>query len=129
MKLPYYEDLVKKIYTNLKFTVIDLSIDISSQRIEIKVWMNVTNLRYDGIKLTLGTILEGVNYDRAVALSSMIREEVHGENIRNVGSLTTNDMLCSQSSNFSQMLNEDIFMLWCIKNNILINWPIISCNT
>ena len=32
-------------------------------------------------------------------------------------------ILCSRESNFLQLLNEDIFMLWCIKNNILINWP------
>jgi len=32
-------------------------------------------------------------------------------------------MLCSRGSNFTQLLNENIFMLWCIKNDILINWP------
>ena len=31
-------------------------------------------------------------------------------------------MLCSQSSNFAQLLNEDIFDLWYIGNDILINW-------
>jgi len=95
-KFSYYENLVKVFYTNLEFTAIgDLSIQISSKRIEIRQmdWMNVANLRYDDIKLTPGTILEGVNYDRAMVISSMIREQEHGENVRNVGSLNMNDKL------------------------------------
>ena len=32
-------------------------------------------------------------------------------------------ILCPRGNNFAQVLNEDIFMLWCIKNNIMINWP------
>ena len=59
MKLSYYEDLVKVFYTNLKFIATgDLSIEISSKQIEIRQmdWVNVANLRYNGIKLTPGTI-------------------------------------------------------------------------
>jgi len=92
--------------------------------------MNIANLRYDSVKLTLGTILEEVNFDRALALSSMIREDIQGQNVRNVGSLKMNDrllhytwvnILCPRGSNFAQLLNENIFMMWCIKNNIMIN--------
>ncbi|KAL2324137.1 hypothetical protein Fmac_023195 [Flemingia macrophylla] len=32
-------------------------------------------------------------------------------------------MLAPRSSNFAQLLQEDIFMLWALKNNIFINWP------
>jgi len=62
----------------------------------------------------------------------MIHEEVQGQNVRNAGSLNMNDrqlhytwvhMLYPRDNNFAQLLNEDIFLLWCIKNNILINWP------
>ena len=54
------------------------------------------------------------------------------QNVRNVGSLTMNNrlphytcvhMLCSWGSNFSLLVYEDVFMLWCLKNNIMINWP------
>ena len=62
----------------------------------------------------------------------MTREKVHGQNIRNVGSLTMNDkllhytwvhMLCPRGNNFSQLVHEDVFMLWCLKVNVMINWP------
>ena len=67
--------------------------------------------------LTSGTIPEGLNYDRQVALSTMIREEVHDENVINVGSLVMNDklfhytwvhMLCPRGNNCSLLLHEDI---------------------
>jgi len=32
-------------------------------------------------------------------------------------------ILCPHGSNFAQLLNEDIFMLWLIKNNVMNNWP------
>jgi len=92
--------------------------------------MNITDLRYDGFKLTPGTIPKECNYDRALAFSSMICEDVQGQNVRNAGSLKMNDrllhytwvhILCPHGSNFAQILNEDIFIMWCIKNNILIN--------
>ena len=83
-------------------------------------WMNIADLRYGGVKLTPGTIPEECNFDQALALSSMLREDVQGQNVRNVGSLKMNDhllhytwvhILCPRGSNFTQVLNEDIFML------------------
>ena len=82
--------------------------------------MNIANLKYDGVKLTPGMIPDEVNFDRELALSSMIREDVQGQNIKNAGSLNINDillhytwvhMLCPRGSNFAQPLNEYIFML------------------
>jgi len=61
MKLPYYENLVRVFYTNLKFTTIgDLFIEINSKRIEIRQmdWMNKKNLKYDGVKLILVSSLK-----------------------------------------------------------------------
>ncbi|KAL2327568.1 hypothetical protein Fmac_020995 [Flemingia macrophylla] len=57
----------------------------------------------EGRKLSGPDIPKDLQYDRDTTLSSMIRPEM--------------------SSNFAQLLQEDIFMLWAIKNNILINWP------
>ncbi|ESW29767.1 hypothetical protein PHAVU_002G097600, partial [Phaseolus vulgaris] len=97
MKLPYYEDLVRLFYTNVKITPIGhLAIEICRRRIHINQldWMNIANLKYDGVKLTPGTIPEEMVY-----------------------------ILCPHGSNFAQLLNEDIFMLWLIKNNVMNNWP------
>jgi len=79
MKLPYYEDFVRVFYTNHMFTAIDdLFIDIFSNQFEIREmdWTDLTNLRYDCIKLTSGTISEEVNFDRTLTLSSMIPYKV-----------------------------------------------------
>jgi len=82
--------------------------------------MNVANMKYDGLLLTPGTIPEDIHFDCQHALLTMTREEVHGQNVRNVGSLTMNDillhyirvhMLCPWGSNFSQLVHEDVFML------------------
>ena len=127
MKFLYYEDLVRVFYTNLKITHIsDLSIEICSNLIHIRQmdWMNILQISC--------MMPEEVNFDRALTLSSMILEDVQGQNVRNAGSLNMNDkllhytwvhMLCPRDRNFTQLLNEDIFMLWCIKNDIIINWP------
>ncbi|KAL2333234.1 hypothetical protein Fmac_014447 [Flemingia macrophylla] len=57
---------------------------------------------------------------------------MQGRNVRNAGSLNINDrllhyvyvhILAPRSSNFAQLLQEDIFMLWAIKNNMLIKRP------
>jgi len=60
IKLPYYEDLVRVFYTNLKITPIGhLAIEICGKRIHINQldWINIVNMRYNGVKLTLGRSL------------------------------------------------------------------------
>ena len=32
-------------------------------------------------------------------------------------------MLGLRGSNFSQLVHEDVFILWCLKSNVMINWP------
>nr|XP_007157376.1 hypothetical protein PHAVU_002G0651001g [Phaseolus vulgaris]ESW29370.1 hypothetical protein PHAVU_002G0651001g [Phaseolus vulgaris] len=126
INLPYYEDLVRVFYTNAKFTPVGhLAIEICGKMIHIKEidWMTIAHLQYDGLKLTPGTIPEELNFDRGLALLSMIREDVEGENLKNVGSLKMNDrrlhytwvhILCPRGNNYAQLLNEDIFMMWLI---------------
>jgi len=94
MKLPCYEELVRVFYTNMKITPLgELAIEICGKQIHINQmdWMNIVDLRYDGVKLTPGTIPEECNFSRALALSSMLREDVQGQNVRNTGSLKMND--------------------------------------
>ena len=133
IRLPYYEDMVRVFYSNLHLTTQSyLATQIGTHKIRHRDWMNVANLKYDGLLLTPGTILEDIHFDCQQALLTMTREKVHDQNIRNVGSLTMNDrllhytwvhMLCPRGSNFSQLVHEDVFMLWCIKSNVMINWP------
>jgi len=95
-------------------------IDTHNIIIRHRDWMNVTNLKYHGLLLTPITILEDIHFDRQEDLLTMTREEVHNQNVRNVGSLTMNDkllhyiwvhMLCPRGSNFLQLVHDDVFML------------------
>ena len=90
INLSYNEDLVRVFYTNAKSTPAGhIAIEICGKMIHIKEidWMTIAHLQYDGLKLTPGTIPEELNFDRGLALSSMIREDVEGENLKNVSSL------------------------------------------
>lgn len=65
------------------------------------------------------------------ALNFMVKPHLDGQMVRNVGSLNINDrllhyvfvhMLSPRDTNFAKLTHEDIFFLWCLKNNIVINW-------
>ncbi|KAL2346268.1 hypothetical protein Fmac_000268 [Flemingia macrophylla] len=49
--------------------------------------------RYEGRKLSFPDISEDMQYDRDTTLTSMIRPEMQGRNVRSVGSLNINDRL------------------------------------
>ncbi|KAL2328622.1 hypothetical protein Fmac_022049 [Flemingia macrophylla] len=108
--------------------------EVNKTKIKMKPadWLTVAGLKYEGHKLSFTNIPKDIEYDRDTTLASMIRPEMQGQNVRNVGSLNINNrllhyvyvhILAPRSSNFAQLLQEDIFMLWAIKNNMLINWP------
>ncbi|KAL2331139.1 hypothetical protein Fmac_018720 [Flemingia macrophylla] len=135
MSCSYYEDLTKVFYSNLRVSQAGhLYSEVNKTKIKMKSadWLIVAGLKYQGHKLSFTNIPEGIDYDRDTALASIIRPEMQGRNVRNAGSLNINDrllhyvyvhILAPRSSNFAQLLQEDIFMLWAIKNNMLINWP------
>ncbi|KAL2339779.1 hypothetical protein Fmac_007719 [Flemingia macrophylla] len=131
----YFEDLIKVFYSNLRvFQVGYLYSEVNKTKIKMKPadWLIVAGLKYEGHKLSFTNMPEDIDYDCDIALASMIRPEMQGRNVRNVGSLNINDRLlhyvyvhisAPRSSNFAQLLQEDIFMLWAIKNNMSINCP------
>nr|KYP63004.1 hypothetical protein KK1_017565 [Cajanus cajan] len=135
LKCDFFEDLIKVFYSNLRVSEAGfLYSDVNKTKIKIKPsdWLSLVGLKYQGHKLAFPNIPEEMQFDRHIALTSMIRPELQGRNVRNVGSLNINDrllhyvyvhILAPRSSNFSQLLQEDIFLLWALKNNILINWP------
>ena len=129
----YYDDLIKVFYSNLKMTTDgNLQSEVSDKKIIISPsdWMPLAHLQYEGLEVSYLNIPEYLNYNREFALNSMLRPEFQGQGLRNVASLTVDDRLLHyvyvhilrpRSTNFAQLLQEDIFMLWAIKNNILIN--------
>ncbi|KAL2337138.1 hypothetical protein Fmac_011584 [Flemingia macrophylla] len=135
MSSSYFEDLIKAFYSNLRVSKDGyLYSEVNKTKIKMKPadWLIVAGFKYEGHKLSFTNMPEDIEYDRDTALASMIRPEMQGRNVRNVGSLNINDrllhyvyvhILAPRSSNFAQLLQEDIFMLWAIKNNMLINWP------
>jgi len=133
IRLPCYENMVRVFYSNFHLTTqgyLDTQIDTHNIIIRHRDWMYVANLKYDGLLLTPDTIPEDIHFDHQPTLLIMTKEEVHGQNVRNVGSLTMNDkllhytwvhMFCPRDSNFSQLIHENVFMLWCLKSNVIIN--------
>ena len=67
-----------------------------------------------------------------MALGSMVRPGVRFKAVKTVGVLQINDRLLQyvivyfltpRMTNISHVLQDDIFMIWALKNDILINWP------
>jgi len=93
--------------------------------------MTLTNLKYQGMKLSYLNISHELNYDCKMTLNSMRRPRLLGQNVRNIDRMTLNDILLHypyihllslRSTNFAQLVQADIFMLSAMKNNPLINW-------
>jgi len=64
-------------YSNLHLTTkgyLATQIDTHKIIIRHRDWMNVANLKYDGLLLTPSIIPEDIHFDRQQALSTMIRE-------------------------------------------------------
>jgi len=94
--------------------------------------MTLAHLKYQCKKLSSSNILDYLKYDRDLTLVAMMKPYMYGHNMRIVDGLLMNDILLHytfvhilspRGSNFSQLFHEDIFMLWTIKNNIMINMP------
>ncbi|XP_022642529.1 uncharacterized protein LOC106774437 isoform X3 [Vigna radiata var. radiata] len=90
------------------------------------------HLKYQGQQLSFPTIPDDLPYNRDMAFSDMIRPELQGQNVKTVGAMNVNDrllhyvlvhILSPRATNFAKIMHEDTFMLWAMKNNILINWP------
>jgi len=119
----YYDDLMKVFYSNLKMTVDgNLQSEVSNKKITISPsdWMPLAHLRYEGLEISYLNILEHLNYDRELALNSMLRPEFQGQGLRNVANLVVDyrllhyayiHILRLRQTNFAQLLQEDIFML------------------
>lgn len=92
-------------------------------------WPNLSMIEYT---CHIQTSRKRLNYNCQSTLNSMLRPEFEGQNLWNIGSLNVDDwllhyayihILIPRFTIFVQLLYEDIFMLWVIKNNIFINWP------
>ncbi|WVZ15112.1 hypothetical protein V8G54_012678 [Vigna mungo] len=89
-------------------------------------------MKYEGQKLSFSNIPDDFHYDREMAVATMVRPEMQGQRVKTVGCLNINDrllhyvivhMLTPRPANFAKVLQEDIFMIWLIKNNVALNWP------
>ncbi|KAG2371032.1 uncharacterized protein HKW66_Vig0212060 [Vigna angularis] len=133
---PYYPDLIKVFYSNLKISSNGYMLsEVNKRKIRFKPtdWLNVANLKYGGQKLCYSNLPQDFPYDRDMALATMIIPDLQGgQGVLTVGCLNINDrllhyiivhMLTPRPGNFARLLHEYIFMIWVLKNNIAINWP------
>ncbi|XP_022642528.1 uncharacterized protein LOC106774437 isoform X2 [Vigna radiata var. radiata] len=134
MECPYFEDLIRVFYSNLRVENGYLYTEVNKTKIEMKPadWFTIAHLKYQGQQLSFPTIPDDLPYNRDMAFSDMIRPELQGQNVKTVGAMNVNDrllhyvlvhILSPRATNFAKIMHEDTFMLWAMKNNILINWP------
>jgi len=117
LQVMYFEDLIKLFYSNLKITGVgNLCTEVREKKIKITPpdWLTFAHLKYQGQKLTSSNFPEELNYDHDKALTSMIRLQMHDQNIRNGRSLNINDrlfhyifvhILSLGANNFAQLLH------------------------
>jgi len=135
MDRPFYPDLIKVFYSNLRISANGyLQSEVNKKRIKLKPddWYNIAHLKYEDRKISFTDIPEDIHFDRDMALASMLRPDMQGERARIVSSINVNDrllhyvvvhILTPRMTNFAKLLQEDILMMWLLKNNISINWP------
>ncbi|KAJ1393662.1 Myb/SANT-like domain [Sesbania bispinosa] len=113
IQCPYLQELVKVFYCNLTISNGDLC--------------------SKGEKFELTNIRSWENYDRTEAVKGMIKQGLQPPNKVNAGSLNVEDrllhytlarILIPRGSNYAQLTEEDIFVLWAMKERILINRPL-----
>lgn len=87
-------------------------------------------MKYQGQKLSYLNIKDYIEYDQNEAWAAMTRSNLAGPPTKNADSLTIKDRqmhyiyaksLKLRGDNYAQVLNENIFMLWAIKQMIIIN--------
>ncbi|KAJ1402277.1 hypothetical protein SESBI_28172 [Sesbania bispinosa] len=138
IKCEYLLELVKVFYCNLTISNGDLCSEVKRVKIRVKPgdWLTIVGLKFQGEKLEVGNIRAWERYDRDEAVKAMIRVGLQQPSKVNTGSLKVEDrllhytlarILIPRGSNYAQLTEEDIFVLWVIKERILINWPYYIC--
>ncbi|KAJ1413046.1 hypothetical protein SESBI_19977 [Sesbania bispinosa] len=138
IQCPYLLELVKVFYCNLSISNGDLCSEVKGVKIRVTPcdWLSLAGLKFEGEKFELTNICSWENYDRTEALKGMIKQGLQPPNKVNAGSLNVEDRLLHytlarimipRGSNYAQLTEEDIFVLWAMKERILINWPLYIC--
>jgi len=123
------------LYSNLRILVNGyLLSEVSRTKIKLNIddWFNIVYLKYQGQKVSFTDLPEDLSLDRDMALTSIVRPEMQGQRLKTARSFNINDkllhymvssILTQKVINFANLLQEDIFMISVLKNNICINWP------
>ncbi|KAJ1438247.1 hypothetical protein SESBI_03146 [Sesbania bispinosa] len=130
----YLVKLVKVFYCNMTIANEELLSEVKNVKIRVRPsdWLTIAGLKYEGEKFDTTKIHSWENYNCTEAVQGMIRPGLQIPKKLNAGSLTVKDqllrytyasILIPRGSNYAQMSEEDIFVLWAIKERILLNWP------
>ncbi|XP_057445932.1 uncharacterized protein LOC130738046 [Lotus japonicus] len=137
----YLIELIKVFYCNLKLVDGDLVTEVKGTPIRITPsdWLTVTGLRHEGVTFsTTSEISNWKGYDRTIAVKGMLKDPsvVPASKIM-AGKLTVEDrmlhyvfawILIPRGSNYAQLREEDVFVMWLMKQRLLINWPCYMSN-
>ncbi|KAJ1381273.1 hypothetical protein SESBI_45304 [Sesbania bispinosa] len=122
----YLVELVKIFYSNLTIASEDLLSEVKNVKIRVRPsdWLAIAGLKYEGEKFDTTKIRTWENYNRTKAVRCMIRPGLQIPKKLNASSLRVENrllhytyarILIPRGSNYTQMSEEDIFVLWAIK--------------
>lgn len=132
---PYYPDLVKVFYCNLKYEDNVLSSEVKGIKIVLRysILEELTGLKYDGDDFDGTNMRHWNSFNRNDAVRSLLREGCPFPTKRiGAGHLSVENRLLHcvlvntlipRGTNLAVVTEEDVFVLWAMNTRLSINWP------
>jgi len=125
-----YSDLVKVFYTNLVFDGENMWSHVKGVGKEIShnMWIAITGLKYEGLKVEKGTIEE---FNKAQFYRSCMRNPLEEVKSFGVGKLAITPLILKllivwiitpRGCNHATFTKEDLMLLYCLINRVKVNW-------
>ncbi|KAJ1377137.1 hypothetical protein SESBI_49198 [Sesbania bispinosa] len=111
IECPYLIELMKVFYYNLTISHGDLCSEVKGVKIRVRPsdWLSLAGLEFEGLQQPNKVNAGSLNVEDRLLHYTLAR------------------ILIPRGSNYAQLTEEDIFVLWAIEERILINWPQYIC--
>jgi len=128
-----YPDLVKVFYTNLKFDGDSLVSHVKGVEMVITnyVWADVAGLKFSGLRINRGNLGIVEEFNKMQFYKSCLKNPLSKVRNFSVGGLKLDERLIAfivswiitlRGSNHSTLSEEDLLLIYCIMNKVMINW-------
>ena len=133
MKGNIYPNLVRVVYTNLKFEGNNLVSHVKGVEMEIthEVWTAVAGLKFSGLRINQGNLGVVEDFNKIQFYKSCLKNQHAQVSTCSVGGLKLDERLLAlivtwiltpRGSNHSVLIEEDLVYIFCITKKIKINW-------